>query len=121
MVATAEVLAEDGLSAQRATPASGGGGGGGNVSRGTLRGDAAGYIRRPRRARGPGATKLHNPLNLAKDPLGNRGVGDLTTNMTHATRPPLPGWRPPGILQDPSSFAFAWAEGLEVALDGLHG
>jgi hypothetical protein len=42
---------------------------------GSLCGDAAGYIRRPRRSR-PGATK---------DPLGNRGVGDLTTNMTHTT------------------------------------
>jgi len=68
---------------------------------GYLRGDAAGYIRRPRRA-WPGATK---------DPLGNRGVGDLTTNMTHTT--PLARMASSRILLAPP-----WAEGLEVAPDG---
>ena len=69
---------------------------------GSLRGDAAGYIRRPRRPR-PGTTK---------DPLGNRGVGDLTTNTTHTT--PLARMAPPRSLLVPP-----WAEGLEVAPDGL--
>ena len=83
--------AEDGLSAPRVTLASWGGA---NVSRDIcLRGDAAGYIRRPRRPR-PGLTK--DP-----PPGGNqaRGVGDLTTNMRHTTT--LPGGVP---YPDPSSL-----------------
>jgi len=68
---------------------------------GSLRSDAAGYIRRPRRSR-PGATK---------DPLGNRGAGDLTTNTTHTT--PLAWMASSRIL-----LALPWAEGLEVAPDG---
>ena len=68
---------------------------------GSLRSDAAGYIRRPRRSR-PGATK---------DPLGNRGAGDLTTNTTHTT--PLARMASSRIL-----LALPWAEGLEVAPDG---
>ena len=64
-----------------------------------LRGDAASYIRRPRRAR-PGATK---------DPLGKRGVqGDLTTNMTYTT--PLARTGSSRILLAPP-----WAEGLATA------
>jgi hypothetical protein len=94
--------AEDGLSATAGHPRLWGRRRRRQREPGNLRGDAAGYIRRPRRAR-PGATK---------DPLGNRGVGDLTTNMTHTT--PLARMASSRIL-----LAQPWAEGLEVALDGL--
>ena len=94
--------AEDGLSATAGHPRLWGRRRRRQREPGSLRSDAAGYIRRPRRSR-PGATK---------DPLGNRGAGDLTTNTTHTT--PLARMASPRIL-----LALPWAEGLEDAPDGL--